>query len=43
MLLDLPAGTNPLSLSTAAGTQDLGQVRIDAGRLTLVSVRTFPR
>lgn len=41
-LIDLPAGTHPVSLTTASGTHDLGPVRIDPGRLTLVSVRTMP-
>jgi hypothetical protein len=41
-LIDLPAGTYPLTISTFSGTRDLGTVRIDAGRLTLAAVRTMP-
>lgn len=41
-LIDLPAGTYPLSITTVYGTRDLGTIRIDAGRLTLAAVRTMP-
>jgi hypothetical protein len=41
-LIDLPAGTYPVSISSFTGTQDLGSVRIEPGRLTLVSVRSMP-
>ena len=41
-LIDLPAGTHPVSISSFSGTQDLGTIRIEPGRLTLVSVRSMP-
>ena len=41
-LIDLPVGTHPLSITTTSGSHELGPVRIEAGRLTLVSVRTMP-
>ncbi len=41
-LIDLPVGTYPVSITTVSGTHSLGNVRVDAGRLTLVSVRTMP-
>ncbi len=46
-LIDLPAGEHRLALTTApapaAGTIDLGTVRIHPGRLTVVTTRTLPR
>lgn len=41
-LIDLPAGTYPISITTASGTHSLGSVQVQADRLTLVSVRTMP-
>ncbi len=41
-LIDLPAGTYPISITTVSGTHSLGTVRVDPDRLTLVSVRTMP-
>lgn len=41
-LIDLPAGTYPISITTVSGTHSLGSVRVEADRLTLVSVRTMP-
>lgn len=41
-LIDLPAGTYPISITTMSGTHSLGSVQVQADRLTLVSVRTMP-
>ncbi|MBA3936527.1 MAG: hypothetical protein H0X38_03620 [Planctomycetes bacterium] len=41
-LLDLPAGSYALRLETTYGTVDLGTVKVPAGRLVVVPVRTYP-
>lgn len=41
-LIDVPAGSYPVSMSSSEGTQNLGTVQVTPGRLTLVPIRTFP-
>ena len=41
-LIDVPAGTYPVSMSSPEGTQNLGMVQVTPGRITLVPIRTFP-
>jgi hypothetical protein len=41
-LIDLPAGTYPVSISAPGGSHQLGTVQVTPGRVTLVPVRTFP-
>ncbi len=41
-LIDLPAGTHSVSIATANGPRDLGTVQVTPGRLTVVTIRSFP-
>lgn len=41
-LITAPAGKHHVSISTAAGTRDLGEITVPAGRLVIVPARTFP-
>ncbi|MEK7414682.1 MAG: hypothetical protein AAB263_15315 [Planctomycetota bacterium] len=38
----VPAGEQSVSIQTTAGTQELGTVKVPAGRLVIVPARTFP-
>ena len=41
-LIDVPAGSYPVTMSSSEGTQNLGTVQVTPGRITLVPIRTFP-
>ena len=41
-LIDVPAGSYPVTMSSSDGTQNLGTVQVTPGRITLVPIRTFP-
>lgn len=41
VLVDLPEGTHRLVVEGAAGRNDLGEVRVSPGRLTILPFRTF--
>ena len=41
-LIDVPAGSYPVSMSSSDGAQNLGTVQVTPGRMTVVPIRTFP-
>ena len=41
-LIDVPAGSYPVTMWSSEGTQNLGTVQVTPGRITLVPIRTFP-